>query len=62
MIAKDPRIQRGEWDLGSVWDIASGAAPLGKELIEQLKNAWVGNKGNVAEQRVTIVQGYGMTE
>lgn len=63
MIAKDPRIKRGEWDLSSVWQIGSGAAPLGRELIEQLEKEWVGNNGKAeGEHRMTITQGYGMTE
>lgn len=55
-LAKDARVRRGDWDLSSVWQISSGAAPLAESVIQELKENWAGNKG------VKVTQGYGMTE
>lgn len=55
-LAKDPRVRRGDWDLSSVWQISSGAAPLATTVIREVQENWVGDDG------VRITQGYGMTE
>ena len=55
-LAKDPRVGRGDWDLSSVWQITSGAAPLASTVIEEVKKNWSGM------ENVRITQGYGMTE
>lgn len=55
-IAKDPKVRRGDWDLSSVWQISSGAAPLATTVIQEVKDHWTGDKD------VRITQGYGMTE
>lgn len=55
-LARDPRVGRGDWDLSSVWQIASGAAPLASSLIEEVQKNWSGM------ENVRITQGYGMTE
>lgn len=52
-LAKHPAIKK--FDLSSVEDIGCGAAPLGKEVSEQLQALWPPGK-------VNIRQGYGMTE
>lgn len=55
-LAKDPRVRRGDWDLSSVWQISSGAAPLAGSVIEEVQKNWSGM------ENVRISQGYGMTE
>lgn len=55
-LAKDPRVGRGDWDLSSVWQISSGAAPLARTVIQGVKENWSGM------ENVRITQGYGMTE
>lgn len=55
-LAKDPRIRRGDWDLSSVWQISSGAAPLANTLMEEVQKNWSGMAN------VRMSQGYGMTE
>lgn len=55
-LAKDLRVRRGDWDLSSVWQISSGAAPLAKSVIQEVQENWEGDQG------VRITQGYGMTE
>ena len=53
-MAKHPDVRAGRWDLSSVTTTGSGAAPLGKEIIEQFKGLWGGN--------MRVRQGWGMTE
>lgn len=55
-LAKDPRVGRGDWDLRSVWQISSGAAPLARTVMEETQKNWSGM------ENVRITQGYGMTE
>lgn len=55
-LAKDPRVGRGDWDLSSVWQISSGAAPLAGSVIEEVRKNWPGM------ENVRVTQGYGMTE
>lgn len=55
-LAKDPRVGRGDWDLSSVWQISSGAAPLASTVIKEVQKNWSGM------ENVRITQGYGMTE
>lgn len=53
-LAKHPGVKAGKWDLSSVATIGCGAAPLGKEICEELHS--------VLGQQVKIEQGYGITE
>lgn len=52
-LAKHPVVK--EFDLGSVEGIGSGAAPLGREVCEEVEALWEPGKLN-------LKQGYGMTE
>ena len=53
-MAKHPEVRSGKWDLSSVTKVGCGAAPLGKEIIEQFKELWGG--------KMRVQQGWGMTE
>ncbi|MCJ1472644.1 hypothetical protein MMC13_001293 [Lambiella insularis] len=53
-LAKHPGVKAGKWDLSCVTSVGSGAAPLGKEICEELRS--------VLGQHVTIKQGWGLTE
>ncbi|KAE8165171.1 hypothetical protein BDV40DRAFT_79767 [Aspergillus tamarii] len=52
-LAKHPAVK--QYDLSSVEDIGCGAAPLSREVCEQLQALW-------PPEKVNIRQGYGMTE
>lgn len=53
MLAKSPETKK--YDLSSVWRVGSGAAPLSREVSEEVENLWP--KG-----RINVKQGWGMTE
>ncbi len=54
-LAKHPAVRSGKYDLSSVETVGSGAAPLGREVSEEVENLW--EKG-----KVNLKQGWGMTE
>ncbi|RAH65123.1 acyl--CoA ligase [Aspergillus aculeatinus CBS 121060] len=54
-LAKHPAVRSGRYDLSSVEGVASGAAPLGAEVCEQVEKLW-------EPGRITVRQGWGMTE
>ena len=56
-MAKHPDVIRGRWDLSSLREIGSGAAPLSRETCDQLE-AIIRKQGGHA----SIKQGWGMTE
>lgn len=55
MLAKHPAARSGKYDLSSVETIFSGAAPLGREVCEEVEALW-------EDGRVNVKQGWGMTE
>ncbi|KAI9038779.1 acyl--CoA ligase [Aspergillus affinis] len=54
-IAKHPLVKSGKYDLSSVEKVSSGAAPLGREVCEEVEALW-------EPGRINIKQGWGMTE
>ncbi|PYH98589.1 acetyl-CoA synthetase-like protein [Aspergillus ellipticus CBS 707.79] len=54
-LAKHPAVKSGKYDLGSVEALSSGAAPLGREVCEEVEALW-------EPGRINIKQGWGMTE
>ncbi|KAK1146477.1 hypothetical protein N8T08_002906 [Aspergillus melleus] len=54
-IAKHPLVRSGKYDLSSVEKVSSGAAPLGREVCEEVEALW-------EPGRINIKQGWGMTE
>lgn len=54
-LAKHPAVRSGKYDLSSVETIGSGAAPLGREVCEEVEALF-------ADGRVNVKQGWGMTE
>ncbi|KAL4999116.1 hypothetical protein BDV10DRAFT_200777 [Aspergillus recurvatus] len=54
-LAKHPLVKSGKYDLSSVEEIGSGAAPLGREVCEEVEALWPPGK-------INIKQGWGMTE
>ncbi|KAL4943565.1 hypothetical protein BDV06DRAFT_234546 [Aspergillus oleicola] len=54
-LAKHPAVKAGKYDLSSVEAIGSGAAPLGREVCEEVEALW-------PPGRINIKQGWGMTE
>ncbi|OJJ62749.1 hypothetical protein ASPSYDRAFT_28368 [Aspergillus sydowii CBS 593.65] len=54
-LAKHPAVKSGKYDLSSVEAIGSGAAPLGREVCEEVEALW-------PPGRINIKQGWGMTE
>ncbi|KAF9884141.1 hypothetical protein FE257_002262 [Aspergillus nanangensis] len=54
-LAKHPAVRSGQYDLSSVESIGSGAAPLGREVCEEVEALW-------EPGRINIKQGWGMTE
>ncbi|KAL4915914.1 hypothetical protein BDW62DRAFT_187523 [Aspergillus aurantiobrunneus] len=54
-LAKHPAVKSGKYDLSSVESIGSGAAPLGREVCEEVEALW-------PPGRINIKQGWGMTE
>ncbi|KAI9372591.1 hypothetical protein BJX61DRAFT_433181 [Aspergillus egyptiacus] len=54
-LAKHPAVRSGKYDLSSVEAIGSGAAPLGREVCEEVEALW-------PPGRINIKQGWGMTE
>ena len=58
-MAKHPLVRQGKWDLSSIRVAGSGAAPLGKEVSEQFDSLWAGKP---QKERITVRQGWGMTE
>ncbi|XHG06992.1 hypothetical protein AWENTII_010162 [Aspergillus wentii] len=54
-LAKHPAVKSGKYDLSSVETIGSGAAPLGREVCEEVEALW-------EPGRINIKQGWGMTE
>ena len=58
-LAKHPSVRAGNWDLGSIKNMNSGAAPLGREISEELESLWVGKP---QADTINVRQGWGMTE
>ncbi|PWY77496.1 acyl-CoA synthetase [Aspergillus heteromorphus CBS 117.55] len=54
-LAKHPAVRSGKYDLSSVETVSSGAAPLGREVCEEVEALW-------EPGRINIKQGWGMTE
>lgn len=54
-LAKHPAVRSGKYDLSSVEAVGSGAAPLGREVCEEVEGLW-------EPGRINIKQGWGMTE
>ncbi|KAL4786351.1 hypothetical protein BJX76DRAFT_365974 [Aspergillus varians] len=54
-LAKHPAVKSGKYDLSSVEMIGSGAAPLGREVCEEVEALW-------PPGQINIKQGWGMTE
>ncbi|KAE8147723.1 acetyl-CoA synthetase-like protein [Aspergillus avenaceus] len=54
-LAKHPAVKSGEYDLNSVESVMCGAAPLGREVCEEVEALW-------EPGRINIKQGWGMTE
>ncbi|KAL4895899.1 hypothetical protein BDV59DRAFT_199873 [Aspergillus ambiguus] len=54
-LAKHPAVKSGKYDLSSVEAVGSGAAPLGREVCEEVEALW-------EPGRINIKQGWGMTE
>lgn len=54
-LAKHPAVRSGKYDLSSVESIGSGAAPLGREVCEEVEALF-------DDGRINIRQGWGMTE
>jgi 4-coumarate--CoA ligase len=54
-LAKHPAVKSGKYDLSSVEAIGSGAAPLGREVCEEVEALW-------PPGQINIKQGWGMTE
>ncbi|KAI9680666.1 MAG: hypothetical protein M1817_004106 [Caeruleum heppii] len=54
-MAKHPELRKGKYDLSSVTKVGSGAAPLGREISEEMESLWP--KGVI-----NVKQGWGMTE
>jgi 4-coumarate--CoA ligase len=54
-LAKHPAVKSGKYDLSSVETIGSGAAPLGREVCEEVEALW-------PPGRINVKQGWGMTE
>lgn len=54
-LAKHPAVKSGKYDLSSVEAIGSGAAPLGREVCEEVEALW-------PPEQINIKQGWGMTE
>ncbi|MCJ1333179.1 hypothetical protein MMC10_009873 [Thelotrema lepadinum] len=59
-MAKDPDVRRGKWDLSSVRQIFTGAAPIGLPVCQSFESLWEGKKPPGRE--VNVKQGWGMTE
>ena len=53
-LAKHPAVRSGKYDLSSVEAIGSGAAPLGREVCQEVEALW-------EPGRINIKQGWGMT-
>ncbi|KAL2827625.1 hypothetical protein BDW59DRAFT_179103 [Aspergillus cavernicola] len=54
-LAKHPAVKSGKYDLSSVEMVGSGAAPLGREVCEEVEALW-------PPGQINIKQGWGMTE
>ncbi|KAL4806700.1 hypothetical protein BDV18DRAFT_152118 [Aspergillus unguis] len=54
-LAKHPAVKSGKYDLSSVESVGSGAAPLGREVCEEVEALW-------PPGRINVKQGWGMTE
>ncbi|KAK9656490.1 hypothetical protein V6000_002839 [Aspergillus fumigatus] len=54
-LAKHPAVKSGKYVLSSVETIGSGAAPLGREVCEEVEALW-------PPGRINVKQGWGMTE
>ena len=52
-LANNEQVRKGRWDLSSIKDVGSGAAPMGNELRTELEEVFRG---------VNVKQGWGMTE
>ncbi|KAJ3546054.1 hypothetical protein NM208_g2201 [Fusarium decemcellulare] len=52
-LSKHPLVK--EYDISSIKDISSGAAPLSREVAERVEKLW-------PNQRISVKQGWGMTE
>ena len=55
VVALAKRPETKDYDLSSVWRVGSGAAPLSREVSEEVEALWP--KG-----RINIKQGWGMSE
>lgn len=53
-LAKHPDVRSRKYDLSSVQTVGSGAAPLGREVSEELESIWPG--------KINVKQAWGMTE
>jgi 4-coumarate--CoA ligase len=60
-MAKHPRVRAGAWDLSSLRQAASGAAPLGEEICREFEGLF-GTTLNSDGEHTTVRQGWGMTE
>ncbi|PGH14495.1 hypothetical protein AJ79_02988 [Helicocarpus griseus UAMH5409] len=54
-LAKDPELRAGKYDISSIERVRCGAAPMGREVCEELESLWPDGKVNVK-------QAWGMTE
>jgi 4-coumarate--CoA ligase len=58
-MSKRPDVRRWKWNLDSIRDIVSGAAPLGRGPCEEVESLW---KDKPQEKTINVRQGWGMTE
>ena len=58
-MAKHPGLRAGNWELGSVRLITFGAAPLGREVSEEMESLWMNTP---QAETINVRQGWGMTE
>ena len=54
-MAKNPVVKKGKYDLSSVRKVLAGAAPMGREICEEMEQLWPNGT-------INIKQGWGMTE
>ncbi|KAG8228602.1 hypothetical protein J437_LFUL009307 [Ladona fulva] len=59
-LAKDPRV--AEYDLSSIRQILCGAAPLGKDIQEEVENIISKAREKIGAPPCNLIQGYGLTE
>lgn len=58
-MAKHPGLRAGNWELSSVRRIVVGAAPLGREISEEMERLWINTP---QAETINVRQGWGMTE